>query len=130
VRVLHLFATPAGFSNDVAVLVAGRDAGHACSESCEATYESGHAAGEHAREQRSNGISATPEGNQAMLRQVTRRSGKQPEATARAKLTIGPIDDPLEDEADRLARQVVRMPDTTHSAGTSVAEGSEYRHGE
>lgn len=80
--------------------------------------------------QRSNGIVQRRIGNQAMLRQVTLRSGQQPEATARPKLTIGPIDDPLDDEADRVAHQVVRMPDTTHAAGTSVGEGSEYRHGE
>jgi len=47
-------------------------------------------------------------GNQAALRLLDPR-GRNPPAALQAKLVVGPANDPLEQEADRVAEQVMRM---------------------
>ena len=72
--------------------------------------------------------SASPNvGNQAMLRHLSRTSVRlQP------KLQVGTVDDPLEAEADRVADQVMRMPDAalpdTALSNPSAANGSNSLH--
>ena len=39
-----------------------------------------------------------------------------------AKLEVGAVDDPLEREADRVAEQVMRMPDAAASPALQVGE--------
>ena len=51
-------------------------------------------------------------GNQAVLAML--RSG-----ALQAKVSVGAVDDPLEHEADRVADQVMRMPDPGNSVGTA-----------
>jgi len=50
-------------------------------------------------------------GNQAVLRMLDQQR-QNPPAALQAKLVVGPSNDPLEQEADRVAAQVMRMPDT------------------
>jgi hypothetical protein len=55
-------------------------------------------------------------GNQAALRRLSRTAPRlQP------KLTVGAVDDPLEVEADRVADQVMRMPDPALSTASPAA---------
>jgi hypothetical protein len=51
-------------------------------------------------------------GNQSALR----RAGQQARGAVQAKLAIGRSDDPMEHEADRVADQVMRMPDAAPRA--------------
>lgn len=51
-------------------------------------------------------------GNQAALRLLAQ---PPPTATVQAKLAVGAVNDPLEHEADRVADEVMRMPDPTSS---------------
>src|SRR5579863_634852 len=51
-------------------------------------------------------------GNQAMLRRLSRTSPH-----LQCKLTVGAVNDPLEAEADRVAEQVMRMPDPDPISG-------------
>src|ERR1700744_4541463 len=54
-------------------------------------------------------------GNQAALRRLA-RPGARP---LQPKLAIGAVDDPLEHEADRVADQVMRMPDPALSLASA-----------
>jgi hypothetical protein len=45
-----------------------------------------------------------------------------------AKLEVGAVDDPLEREADRVAEQVMRMPDPTAAPSTPTASDTQSRH--
>ncbi len=44
---------------------------------------------------------------------------KPPAVILQRKLAIGSVDDPLEHEADRVAEQVVQMPDPRHAAASA-----------
>jgi Domain of unknown function (DUF4157) len=53
-------------------------------------------------------------GNQTLLRRLPRPDPVQQQAPTgrlQAKLTVGAVDDPMEQQADRIAEQVMRMPD-------------------
>src|SRR5262245_18924248 len=64
-------------------------------------------------------------GNQAALRFLTAAA----DIEARPKLTVGPADDPLEREADRIAAQVLRMP-AAEQASSTVARSRTRNHKE
>jgi hypothetical protein len=56
-------------------------------------------------------------GNQALLRQLSA-------PRIQAKLEIGPVNDPLEREAEAMASQVMRMPDPARGVGLSLVQVS------
>lgn len=69
------------------------------------------------------GTSIFPSGENGATEFPTRRAAMPLPWPMQAKLEVGAVDDPLEHEADRVAEQVMRVPDAASRSNTSVSGG-------